>query len=414
MPAYWVVWYYSYVQAPICCGTYVWVPCLISWARNRIIHDRIRGEVNIPCPNYQWHQSLMPFDLINIIGIKEFEKINDLYTDLYITNTDDMRKCPNEKWNYAGFILLESCNQPLKCIECNTTWRDYAQMTKFRKWIKSVKETINFKSETFSYINEVLTGSPWPKCGMVIWKDGGWDHMVCQKCKFEFCWLCLGHYPGYRHTEMTFWPIRKMISVLMTIYLFIALDLKICTIFPKLGYFQSSFLYWIGYIIPPNIFGLWFFFEFALIGICSDWFRDWANSWQKMFRIPWVLAWIAYPIAYFYLWYKMWWSDHWCFMIKVIFYEVIVIACLFFGFWLCYFLIYLFIAFIFPFIWKIVMAVYTKIAFVFNKIMSVFGAGIALFIRCRKFFYLTSKEKQRDSIVKNIHKNKKKKKGKKD
>ena len=51
-------------------------------------------------------------------------------------------------------------------------------MTNCEKAMKSIKEAVQFKAETFSYFNEVMTGSPCPKCGLVIWKDGGCTHMV--------------------------------------------------------------------------------------------------------------------------------------------------------------------------------------------------------------------------------------------
>ena len=398
---------YSYVNSPICWGTYVWVNCLTSWAKNRIIHDRIRGEVNIPCPNYQWHQSLMPFDLINIIGIKEFEKVNEIYTDLYITNSEDMRKCPNEKCNYAGFILLQPWHHPLKWPECNYSWRDYAQLGKYQRWLKSIKDTANFKSETFSYMNEVLTGSPCPKCGLVIWKDGGCNHMVCQKWKFEFCWLWLGHYPGYRHTENTFCPIRKFITFLMWMYLFMAIDLKFSSIFPMVGYLQTCALYWIWYIIPPNIFGLCFFIEFGLIGWWTDFFRYSTSCWQKCMKICLGILCIIYPIAYFYLWYKMWLSEYWWFMVKVVFWEILIVIWLFVGFWVCYFLIFLFVVYIVPAIWNILKMSANRIYSVIMKITTLFKGVLSSW---RKIFYLTSKEKQRSSIVRSISYSKKKKK----
>ena len=31
-----------------------------------------------------------------------------------------------------------------------------------------------------------------PKCHSTIEKDGGCNHMVCKKCRFDFCWVCLG------------------------------------------------------------------------------------------------------------------------------------------------------------------------------------------------------------------------------
>lgn len=31
-----------------------------------------------------------------------------------------------------------------------------------------------------------------PKCHATIEKDGGCNHMVCKRCRFDFCWVCLG------------------------------------------------------------------------------------------------------------------------------------------------------------------------------------------------------------------------------
>jgi hypothetical protein len=131
-----------------------------AWAKNRIIHDRISGEINIPCPNYQCNHAVLPMDLIKFLGPIEFENVNDQFTDLYLSHTEDIRRCPSDKCKYAGTIVLESCGKPLECPECNTQWREFMQMTNFQKAIKSIKETLSFKSETFSYFNEIMTGSP--------------------------------------------------------------------------------------------------------------------------------------------------------------------------------------------------------------------------------------------------------------
>ena len=33
-----------------------------------------------------------------------------------------------------------------------------------------------------------------PKCNVCIEKNGGCNHMHCCKCKYDFCWICLGGY----------------------------------------------------------------------------------------------------------------------------------------------------------------------------------------------------------------------------
>jgi hypothetical protein len=34
-----------------------------------------------------------------------------------------------------------------------------------------------------------------PNCGLIVEKEeGGCNHMICSKCKYEFCWICGAKY----------------------------------------------------------------------------------------------------------------------------------------------------------------------------------------------------------------------------
>jgi hypothetical protein len=52
-----------------------------------------------------------------------------------------------------------------------------------------------------TYIEKMALGEQCPNCGVYIFKNGGCPHMVCNLCKFEFCWFCLQEYKGYKHTS---------------------------------------------------------------------------------------------------------------------------------------------------------------------------------------------------------------------
>ena len=86
-----------------------------------------------------------------------------MYTDMYLSNTEDVRRCPSADCDYAGTITLSPCSKPLSCPECNTEWRELVQLNTYEKTKKHLKELVNFNSETFSYINEIMTGCPCPK-----------------------------------------------------------------------------------------------------------------------------------------------------------------------------------------------------------------------------------------------------------
>ena len=36
-----------------------------------------------------------------------------------------------------------------------------------------------------------------PECGLNTMKDGGCDHITCNKCFYEYCWLCFDERKSY-------------------------------------------------------------------------------------------------------------------------------------------------------------------------------------------------------------------------
>lgn len=54
------------------------------------------------------------------------------------------------------------------------------------KWLQKCKDD----SETANWISAHTKDCP--KCQSAIEKNGGCNHMTCRKCRYEFCWVCMG------------------------------------------------------------------------------------------------------------------------------------------------------------------------------------------------------------------------------
>lgn len=71
------------------------------------------------------------------------------------------------------------------CFACSEMWHDPVQCKWLREWIKKCDDD----SETSNWL--VANTKECPKCSATIEKDGGCNHMVCKRCKYDFCWVCL-------------------------------------------------------------------------------------------------------------------------------------------------------------------------------------------------------------------------------
>lgn len=128
-------------------------------------------------------------------------KINEAALKHYSNNQTDIRKCPNSKCTHYGFIESYSCSESLECPMCQTKWRDPLHFSQLETLSRSVKNLLECNINSFSSLHNLIFAEPCPKCGVQIEKDGGCQHMVCGKCKHEFCWMCLGPFANHNHQE---------------------------------------------------------------------------------------------------------------------------------------------------------------------------------------------------------------------
>mmetsp|Transcript_17885 Transcript_17885/g.30055 ORF Transcript_17885/g.30055 Transcript_17885/m.30055 type:complete len:586 (+) Transcript_17885:274-2031(+) len=77
------------------------------------------------------------------------------------------------------------------CIKCKAEAHAPAGCDIVLAWMKKCDDD----SETFNWLS--ANTQDCPKCHSTIEKNGGCNHMTCRKCKFEFCWTCLGNWQDH-------------------------------------------------------------------------------------------------------------------------------------------------------------------------------------------------------------------------
>jgi len=188
----------------------------------------------------------------------ETDTLEKLTVQYYLTHADDVRKCPKKDCKYSGFLTEGYCSEQLQCKQCKTRWSDPANFSGFQKFKRELKGLLTFNSQHFTYLRNLLFEEPCPRCGVMISKNGGCEHMVCGRCKYEFCWLCLGPYFRYQHTDYRLaCPYRYFAVVGVMISLLLIL-------FAKMGYAWQA----VGTVVFP----LYFYLAAGILVDCACFF----------------------------------------------------------------------------------------------------------------------------------------------
>jgi len=87
----------------------------------------------------------------------------------------------------SGFNGVATCHECTTsfCLRCGEEPHSPASCDELRRW----KEKCRNESETANWI--IANTKPCPKCSSRIEKNQGCNHITCQQCKYDFCWICL-------------------------------------------------------------------------------------------------------------------------------------------------------------------------------------------------------------------------------
>lgn len=239
----WEVCYEDLKNTNFECGLNICQECLLNWILTRINKDLLKEEIVIPCPKNKCDHPISINDMYKNLTKEYFDAVLDQLCDVYVCNQKDIRKWPNSECINAGIINQKSCQEKLICELWGYTWKDVTQLTLRDKIYKSIFGSYSINSELLSYISEIIRGEPWPQWGIIIFKTGGWPHILCQKWSYEFCWDWLGYYKDYKHMGDTTWPLRLFMIYPLTFFCVWWLDLKLSFSFEIIEYLEKLLIY---------------------------------------------------------------------------------------------------------------------------------------------------------------------------
>ncbi|CAJ0841809.1 2088_t:CDS:2 [Entrophospora sp. SA101] len=126
------------------------------------------------------------------------ERYRNLLNRTYVDDNENLHWCPAPSCEYAieCHVPQASLTTIVPTVECHCCHRfcfgcglpDHQPSicALVKKWIKKCEDD----SETANWISAHTKECG--KCHSTIEKNGGCNHMTCRKCKYEFCWVCMG------------------------------------------------------------------------------------------------------------------------------------------------------------------------------------------------------------------------------
>lgn len=178
------------------CGHRYCVDCYRQYLKQKIKDE---GEAaRIQCPSDGCGRILDSKSLDILVTTDLVERYNELLHRTYVEHKDNFKWCPApdcpnaiecgvKKSSLSKIVPTVECRCGSRfCFGCPNPDHQPAPCELVRRWLKKCADD----SETANWIS--ANTKECPKCLSTIEKNGGCNHMTCKKCKYEFCWMCMG------------------------------------------------------------------------------------------------------------------------------------------------------------------------------------------------------------------------------
>ncbi|SCV02641.1 LAME_0H03664g1_1 [Lachancea meyersii CBS 8951] len=99
---------------------------------------------------------------------------------IQVSNLSSLSEFP--RLHLSPYVVCE--NQHRFCFKCGLESHSPGDCQVAEQWVKLAQ----LESENLNWV--LKNTKECPKCGVNIEKNGGCNHMTCQSCEYQFCWIC--------------------------------------------------------------------------------------------------------------------------------------------------------------------------------------------------------------------------------
>jgi ariadne-1 len=173
--------------------------CGDCWKEFLSVHIKEKKKT-ILCPGFKCGRLLDEFLVLKLVNNKKMQQeFNQNLVASYVENNPFVKWCPAADCTYAIQLreVQSEHNEEVQCkcghffcFRCREEGHQPSYCNMFKDW--KVKNSGGDDS-----LNEKAIASlarPCPRCKTNIEKNGGCNHMTCYKCRYHFCWQCMGKF----------------------------------------------------------------------------------------------------------------------------------------------------------------------------------------------------------------------------
>jgi len=171
------------------------------------------------CPQNGCHE-LVTEEEVSKISPELLPKYQSFQLRSFVELNGTSRWCPGPGCERVAALCTDATNSSLQftdstiiavCDTCTTSFclkcgeEPHAPLV--CKYLSRWHEKCRNESETANWI--LANTKPCTRCGSRIEKNQGCNHMTCQQCKHEFCWICMGDWVDHGATTGGYYRCNK-------------------------------------------------------------------------------------------------------------------------------------------------------------------------------------------------------------
>lgn len=164
------------------------------------------------CPQANCTELVTEAEIKQVLGETSplFQKYQAYQLRSFVESNPLYRWCPGPGCEKIAAAMsqtaLESEGSAVECDACHTKFclicGEEPHAPANCKSLAAWNEKCRNESETANWV--LANTKPCPKCHARIEKNQGCNHMTCQKCRHEFCWICMGNWAEHGAASGTY------------------------------------------------------------------------------------------------------------------------------------------------------------------------------------------------------------------